>query len=157
MFTSWIKYRKTVLILALNRCLGGVVAICTGVAGVTYLGSIAIGGLAGIILVFSVEFIDSKLKVDDPVGAISIHGGCGIFGTLAAGLFFCTEDLKGLFYGPGFSMLGAQLVGVLCVGAFVAVFTFFLFCFKVHLGHKGQSGRRIIRRGHGGARSGCLF
>lgn len=132
MFTSWIKYKKPDVTLALNGCLGGLVAICTGVAGVTYIGSIAIGGLAGIILVFSVEFIDSKLKVDDPVGAISIHGVCGIFGTLAAGLFFCTEDLKGLFYGGGFSMLGTQLIGVLAVGTFVLAVTFLIYFVLKH-------------------------
>ncbi|MBN1996324.1 ammonium transporter [candidate division KSB1 bacterium] len=117
MFTSWIMSKKPDGSMALNGALAGLVAITAGCANVSPLGSLAIGFLAGILVVFSVYFFDRTLKVDDPVGAVSVHGVCGAFGTLAVGLF-ATEG--GLFYGGGFKLFGIQAVGVL--SAFVWAF-----------------------------------
>ncbi len=107
MFTSWIKYGKPSFSLTLNGILAGLVAITAGCDLVSPLGSAIIGLLAGIILVFSIEFIDTKLHIDDPVGASSVHGVCGIFGTLMTGLFALDG---GAFYGGGFGFFGAQLL-----------------------------------------------
>ena len=110
MITSWVKHRKPDGSMALNGALGGLVAITAGTAAVSPLGALIIGALAGIIVVLSVDFIDHVLKVDDPVGAVSVHGVCGAFGTLAVGLF---DVDGGLFYGGGLQLLGAQFIGVL--------------------------------------------
>lgn len=82
------------------------------------LGATIIGLLAGIILVFSIEFIDTKLHIDDPVGASSVHGVCGIFGTLMTGLQAVDG---GAFYGGGFSFFGAQCIGIQTIDAWAAV------------------------------------
>lgn len=82
------------------------------------LGATIIGLQAGIILVFSIEFIDTKLHIDDPVGASSVHGVCGIFGTLMTGLLAVDG---GAFYGGGFSFFGAQCIGTLTIDAWAAV------------------------------------
>jgi len=112
LFTSWAKYKRPALSLALNGALAGLVAITAGADIVSPGGALIIGLLAGIILVFSVEIFDQVFKVDDPVGAISVHGVNGAFGTIAVGLF-ATEG--GLFYGGGTSLLIAQLIGVVAV------------------------------------------
>lgn len=85
---------------------------------VTPAGAFFIGLFAGFTVVFAVEFIEKKLKVDDPVGAISVHGVCGALGTILTG-FFAVDG--GLFYGDGFKFLGIQLLGVICVMAWVTV------------------------------------
>jgi len=109
MFSSWFQTGKPDGSMALNGALAGLVAITAGCATVSPLGAIAIGAVAGIVVVNSVFFIDRILKVDDPVGAVSVHGVCGAWGTLACGLF----NLEGgLFYGGGFSLLGIQALGV---------------------------------------------
>lgn len=120
LFTSWIRYKKPDPTLAANGALGGLVAICTGVAQVSYLGSILIGIIAGIVITLSIEFVDHKFHIDDPVGAVSLHCVCGLTGTLLAGLL-STED--GLLYGFGASRLLAQLIGVVSIGAFVLITT----------------------------------
>jgi Amt family ammonium transporter len=94
----------------LNGALAGLVAITAGTDAVDPLGAVAIGTMAGFILPFAVEFFDKILKVDDPVGAVSVHGVAGAFGTLAVGLFSTSE---GLFYGHGAKLLGIQAIGVL--------------------------------------------
>lgn len=109
MVLSWVKYGKPDVSLTLNGALGGLVGITAGTAAVSPLGALAIGSVAGILLVLGVEFIDRVLKVDDPVGAISVHGICGAFGTIAVGLFSVEG---GLFYGGGFELLKTQLIGV---------------------------------------------
>ena len=118
MFTTWIKYGKPSFSLTLNGILAGLVAITAGCDLVSPLGAVIIGFMAGILLVFSIEFIDSKLHIDDPVGASSVHGVCGIFGTLMTGLFAVDG---GAFYGGGFGFFGAQCLGILCVDAWAAV------------------------------------
>lgn len=124
MITSWIKYGKPSFSLTLNGVLAGLVAITAGCDLVSPAGAAIIGFLAGILLVFSIEFIDTKLHVDDPVGASSVHGVCGIFGTLMTGLLAIDS---GAFYGHGFGFFGAQCLGVLCIDAWAAVAGFILF------------------------------
>jgi Amt family ammonium transporter len=110
MITAWITERKPDGSMALNGALAGLVAITAGCASVTPTGSIWIGTIAGIIVVLSVLFIDRTLKIDDPVGAVSVHGVCGAWGTLAVGLYAVDG---GLFFGGGFNLLGVQALGVL--------------------------------------------
>ena len=114
LITTWIKYGKPGLSMTLNGVLAGLVAITAGCHAVTPGGAILIGAIAGVLVVFAVEFFDKIVKVDDPVGAISVHGVCGAFGTLAVGLF---AREGGLFYGGGTSLLTSQAIGVLAVGA----------------------------------------
>lgn len=110
MLVSWFRYKRPELSFSLNGALAGLVAITAGTNVVDPLGAVIIGALAGILLPFAVEFFDRILKIDDPVGAISVHGISGAFGTLMVGLF-STE--KGLFYGGGWHQLGVQALGVL--------------------------------------------
>lgn len=117
MFVSWIISKKPDGSMSLNGALAGLVAITAGCYTVTPIGAMMIGAIAGALVVLSVYFIDSVLKVDDPVGAVSVHGVCGAFGTLACGLFNAegvlgTGESSGLFYGGGFAQLGVQLTGV---------------------------------------------
>ncbi len=118
MIVSWIIGKKPDASMSLNGALAGLVAITAPCYTVTPFGAIIIGTIAGALVYFSVVFIDSVLKVDDPVGAISVHGVCGAFGTLSCGLFNAEKVLGigdangGLFYGGGFGQLGVQLVGI---------------------------------------------
>ncbi len=111
---TWLKYGKPGLSMSLNGVLAGLVAITAGCDAVTPGGAILIGFMAGILVVFSVEFFDKVAKIDDPVGAISVHGICGAFGTLMVGMFAVDG---GLFYGGGAGLLGTQAIGVLSVAA----------------------------------------
>ncbi len=124
LFISWIKYKKPDPTLAANGALAGLVGICTGVASVSYMGSLIIGAICGIMVVFSLQFVDKILHVDDVVGAISLHGCSGIIGTLLAG--FLSRD-SGLFYGHGGSYLLSQFIGVVAVGAFCLGVTFLMY------------------------------
>jgi Amt family ammonium transporter len=114
MLVTWMRYGKPDLSMTLNGALAGLVAITAGCDVVSPEGSAIIGALAGALVVFSVEFIDKKLKVDDPVGAISVHGVCGAFGTLMVGLLAVDG---GLFYGGGMALLTSQAIGVVTIGA----------------------------------------
>lgn len=127
MFTSWILFSKPDTSMSLNGALAGLVGITAGTAVATPFGSVLIGLVAGVLVVFSVEFFDKILHIDDPVGAISVHGVCGAWGTLAVGLFANTEDIKGLFYGGGLRQLGIQALGVISVFAWVIIAGFILF------------------------------
>ena len=138
LFVSWMRYKRPALSLALNGALAGLVAITAGCDIVSPGGALIIGLIAGTILVFSVEIIDQKLKIDDPVGAISVHGVNGAFGTLAVGLF-ATEG--GLFYGGGASLLLAQLIGVVAI--FVWAFGLGFILFKTI---KATIGLRVSKR-----------
>ncbi len=113
---AWIVLGKPDLSMILNGTLAGLVAITAGCNAVTTAGSVIIGTLAGLLVVFAVMFFD-KVKVDDPVGALSVHLVNGMFGTLAVGLF-ATEG--GLFYGGGLTLTLTQLKGILAVGGFTA-------------------------------------
>ena len=114
MLFTWIKNGKPDVSMSLNGALAGLVGITAGCANVDAVGALAIGLVAGVLVVLAVEFIDIKLKVDDPVGAVAVHGVCGIWGTVAVGLF-AVEG--GLFYGGGAGQLGVQSLGVLGIAA----------------------------------------
>lgn len=105
----WLKYKKPTLSMTLNGTLAGLVAVTAGCDAVSPGGALIIGILAGLLVVFSVEFFDKVVKIDDPVGAISVHGVCGLFGTLMVG-FFSTS--QGIFYGFSGALLKSQLIGV---------------------------------------------
>jgi len=124
MFTTWIQFGKHDVTMTLNGALAGLVGITAGCAAVSPEGAVAIGIITGIGVVFFVELFDKKLKVDDPVGAISVHGASGALGTLLVGIF-ATDG--GLLYGGGFHQLGVQAIGVLAVGAWTIVTAFVLF------------------------------
>ena len=124
MFTSWIKYGKPSFSLTLNGILAGLVGITAGCDLVSPLGALIIGLICGIVLVFAIEFIDAKLHIDDPVGASSVHGVCGILGTLLTGLFALDS---GALYGHGFGFFGAQLLGIISIDLWAAVMGFLLF------------------------------
>ncbi|MDV7185836.1 ammonium transporter [Lutibacter sp. TH_r2] len=132
MFVTWVKYGKPDISMTLNGALAGLVGITAGCAAVSPVGAAIIGIIAGIVVVFSVDFIDKTLKVDDPVGAVSVHGVCGALGTLLVGVF-ATDG--GLLYGGGFSLLGVQAIGVLAIGAWAAATAFIvLFILKKTMG-----------------------
>ena len=121
--TSWIFIGKPDLGMTINGCLAGLVGITGSCAYVSISASLIIGAIAGVIVVFAVMFFD-RIKVDDPVGATSVHLGCGVFGTICVGLFAkegvtTLSTQNGLFYGGGFKLLGIQLLGIIAVGVFV--------------------------------------
>lgn len=118
MIITWIKYKKPDVSMTLNGSLAGLVAITAGCDMVTPVGAFFIGLIAGFAVVFAIEFIEKKLKIDDPVGAVSVHGVCGCLGTILTGLFAFDG---GLFYGGGFSFLSVQLLGVISVIVWVAI------------------------------------
>lgn len=124
MIYTWIRYKKPDVALTLNAALGGLVAITAGCDAVNALGACIIGILAGLVVPFLTWLLDYKLKVDDPVGAVPVHFGCGILGTICVGLFACGTDSMpeavGLFYGGGFHQLGIQLLGLLTIGIWTA-------------------------------------
>ena len=127
---SWIFIGKPDLGMTINGCLAGLVAITGGCAYISIVDSLIIGAIAGAIVVFAVIFFD-RIKVDDPVGATSVHLGCGVFGTLCIGLFAkegvtTLSTRNGLFYGGGAELLGVQLLGIVAVGVFVFATTFVL-------------------------------
>jgi len=124
MIITWCKYRRPGLSLTLNGALAGLVAITAGCDVVGPGGAVIIGILAGIVLVFGVEFFDKVLKIDDPVGAVSVHGLNGALGTIMVG-FFSTNN--GLFYGGGVTQLGSQLIGVGAVAAWAMGLGFLVF------------------------------
>ncbi len=125
---SWIRYKKPDLSICINGILGGLVGITAGCKYVDLLGALIIGAVSAVIVTFSVEFFDKVVKIDDPVGAISVHGACGAFGTICVGLFAAQNtDKLGLFYGGGFELLGIQALGVLSVAVWVAAATGIIF------------------------------
>ena len=125
MCITWIRYGKPDVSMTLNGSLAGLVAITAGCDMVTPAGAAAIGIIAGFVVVFGIEFIDQVVKVDDPVGAVGVHGLCGATGTLLTGVFAYYNGNKitkeGLIYGGGFHMLGVQVLGVAAVIAWVVV------------------------------------
>ena len=124
MILTWLLYKKPDVSLTLNGALGGLVAITAGCDAVSETGAVLIGLVAGVLIVGIVELLDKKLRIDDPVGAVAVHAGCGAAGTIMVGLFAVDG---GLFYGGGFKMLGVQTLGVLAVAAWVIVTTVVLF------------------------------
>ena len=138
MFVTWIKYGKPSLSLTLDGVLAGLVGITAGCDLVAPWAAVVIGLVCGTVLVFSIEFIDVKLHVDDPVGASSVHGVCGILGTLMTGLL-ATDG--GALLGGGWGFFGAQVFGVLMIDVWAAAAGFVLF-----YGIKALKGLRVDKR-----------
>ena len=138
MFVTWIKYGKPSFSLTLNGVLAGLVGITAGCDMVSPAGAVVIGLVCGVILPFSIEFIDQKLHIDDPVGASSVHGVCGILGTIMTGLLSVSE---GLFYGHGAGFLGAQVFGIVVIDLWAAATGIILF-----FGIKKIAGLRVDAR-----------
>jgi len=141
---SWLISRKPDLGMTINGCLAGLVAVTAPCAYISPLSSIIIGALAGIFVVLAVMMFD-RIRIDDPVGALSVHLVNGVFGTLAVGLF--AQDMfmpgttgNGLFFGGGTKLLLSQLTGVVAVGGF----TFFL-ALGIWLAIKAVMGLRVSR------------
>lgn len=126
MIFTWIRYGKPDISMCLNASLAGLVAITAGCDVTDAFGSLMIGAVAGLLVIFGVWLLDHVLHIDDPVGAVAVHCCNGIWGTIAVGLFATTsapgnDQLAGLFYGGGIKLLGLQLLGVLAVAAWTAV------------------------------------
>ena len=132
MIITWVRYKKPDVSMTLNGALAGLVAITAGCATVTVTGAAIIGALSAFAVVFGIEFIDKVLKIDDPVGAIGVHGLCGALGTLLVGVFayydpYTNKELLasgeglGLVYGGGFGQFVTQLIGVAAIAVWVAV------------------------------------
>lgn len=124
MIFTWIKNGKPDVSMCLNGSLAGLVGVTAGCADVDALGATIIGLVSGILIVVAVEFVDIKLKIDDPVGAFGVHGVNGIWGGLAVGLFATgkgQDGVTGLFYGGGFNQLGIQALGVVAIIAWTVV------------------------------------
>ena len=138
MFTSWIKYGKPSLSLTLNGVLAGLVGITAGCDLVAPWAAVVIGLVCGVALVFSIEFIDTKLHIDDPVGASSVHGVCGILGTVMTGLLAIEG---GALTGGGWGFFGAQCFGVLVIDLWAAITGVLLFW-----GLKFVKGIRVDKR-----------
>jgi len=137
MIFVWIKFGKPDISMSLNGALAGLVGITAGCANVSPSSALMIGGISGILVVVSVEFFDKVLKIDDPVGAISVHGVCGAWGTLAVGLFAQEKfgGVNGLLHGGGISQFITQLMGVVSVFAWVFISAFAVFyVIKVTMG-----------------------
>lgn len=118
MIFTWIKNGKPDVSMSLNGALAGLVGITAGCSNVDAVGSFIIGLIAGVIVCVVVLFVENVLKVDDPVGAVAVHGACGIWGTFAVGLFDYTN---GLFYGGGVKLLLTQLLGIVVVAVWTIV------------------------------------
>ena len=119
---TWIRYKKPDVSMTYNAALAGLVGITAGCDAVSPVGAAIIGIVCGFAVVFAVEFFDKVAKIDDPVGAISVHCVCGALGTILTGLFATGVNTeKGLFYGGGFHFLGVQVLGVVSVAAYVAI------------------------------------
>ena len=131
MCITWVRYKKPDVSMTLNGSLAGLVAITAGCDMVTPAGAAIIGIIAGFVVVFGIEFIDQVVKVDDPVGAVGVHGLCGATGTILTGIFayYSGNEItkEGLIYGGGAHMLLIQLLGVSAVIAWVTVTMFIVF------------------------------
>lgn len=127
LITTWIWYGKPNLPQTLNGALAGLVSITAGCGNMTAVGAAVAGLIGGIIVVFSIEFIEKKLKIDDAIGAASVHGVAGAWGTLVIGLWGINgEGGIGLFNGGGFGQLGTQAIGVLAYATWSIVLSFII-------------------------------
>ncbi len=152
MFYVWARFKKPDASMILNGSLAGLVAITAGCALVSPYSAIIIGIIAGVLVSISIDFFDKKLKIDDPVGAISVHGVCGTFGTIAVGLFAQAKysaaagfnNVSGLFFGGGWKPLLVQLTGAAAAFSFVfPVFLIFFFILKKTIGIRVKSDTEI--------------
>lgn len=124
LIVAWVRYGKPSLSLSLNGVLAGLVGITAGCDAVSSAGAALTGIICGAAMVFAVSFFDSVAKVDDPVGAISVHGVCGSLGTILTGIFALDG---GLLYGGGLHMLGVQLLGAAVYAAWAILCGLILF------------------------------
>ena len=124
LIVAWVRYGKPSLSLSLNGVLAGLVGITAGCDAVSTAGAALTGIICGAAMVFAVSFFDSVAKVDDPVGAISVHGVCGSLGTILTGIFALDG---GLLYGGGLHMLGVQLLGAVVYAAWAILCGLILF------------------------------
>ena len=130
---TWIRYKKPDVSMTYNAALAGLVGITAGCDAVSPVGAAIIGIACGFAVVIAVEFFDKVAKIDDPVGAISVHCVCGALGTILTGLFATgVSTEKGVFYGGGFHFFGVQLLGVVSVAAYVAVIITAVFLILKH-------------------------
>ena len=138
---TWIRYGKPDVSMTYNAALAGLVGITAGCDTVSPLGAAIMGLIFGLVMVLAIEFFDKKAKIDDPVGAISVHGVCGALGTILLGLFstggVAEADgtlpvMQGLFYGGGFKFLGIQALGVVSVIAYVGIVITIVFLVLKH-------------------------
>ena len=131
MFVTWYRYGKPDISMTLNGTLAGLVAITASCHVIDYYGSIIVGAVSGVLVVFGIELLDKKFHIDDPVGAVGVHCLNGIWGTIAVGLFATktpvTSAVTGLFYGGGFKQLGIQLLGITAVVLWVGITSFIMF------------------------------
>ncbi len=143
MFYVWARFKKPDASMILNGALAGLVSITAGCALVSPYSAIIIGIMAGVLVCTAIDFFDKKLKIDDPVGAISVHGVCGVFGTIAVGLFAQSKysalagfnNVSGLFFGGGWKPLLIQLTGAAVTFSFVfSIFLLFFFVLKKTMG-----------------------
>lgn len=128
---TWKRYGKPDISMTLNGVLAGLVAITAGCHIVSIYGALVIGIVAGFLVTYSIEFLDRKCKIDDPVGAVGVHCVNGVWGTIAVGLFACstpaTSGVLGLFYGGGMDQLIVQVIGIGAVGAWVCTVSYVMF------------------------------
>lgn len=147
MLVTWLKGKPDVAMTG-NGLLAGLVGVTAGCFAVSTVGAVIIGAVSGLLVVLSVSFFD-KMKIDDPVGAISVHGVCGAFGTIAVGLFSNESSdgfiAKGLFYGGGTDQLVSQIIGVAAIAAFVLISTTILFAvMKATIGLRVSEEEEIV-------------
>ena len=130
---TWLRYGKPDVSMTYNAALAGLVGITAGCDAVSPLGAAVMGIVFGLVIVLAVEFFDKVAKIDDPVGAISVHGVCGALGTILTGLFATgVSTEKGVFYGGGFHFFGVQCLGVASVILYVAVVITIVFAILKH-------------------------
>lgn len=148
MVFTWIKDGKPDVGMCLNASLAGLVAITAPCADTDALGAMIIGAVAGILVDVVVEVLDKKLHIDDPVGAVAVHGANGIWGGIATGLFATgkgQDGITGLFYGGGFHQLGVQLIGVVAILAYAAVtMTIVFLVIKATIGLRASAEDEIL-------------
>ncbi|MBJ7899321.1 MAG: ammonium transporter [Cyanobacteria bacterium RI_101] len=151
-FTCWSKDGKPDLSMVINGILAGLVAVTAGCNVLSYWGAVLVGGIGGALVVYAVSFFDN-LKIDDPVGALSVHLVNGVWGTLAVGLFADPKNpiapaegaVSGLFYGGGIGQLINQIIGIVAVGAFTVAFSVALwFILKQTLGIRVSKHEEMI-------------
>ena len=142
MLFTWWKNGHPDVAMCLNAVIAGLVSVTAGCAYLDAVGSIIIGAVAGILVVIGTEFIDKKLHIDDPVGAVAVHGISGIWGTFAIGLF---DTELGLFYSGTFNLLVVQLLGIVAIAAFTAAcMTLTFFLLKKFVGLRVSKGDEIL-------------
>jgi len=128
LFTTWIWYGKPDIVQTLNGALAGLVSITAGAANMDPYGAFFAGLIGGIIVVFAIELIEKKLKIDDAIGASSVHGVVGVWGTIVIGLWgIDSEGGIGIFNGGGYEQLLSQLIGALAYSVWAAAFAFLFF------------------------------